>query len=755
MAKTFTTDELLSGGSQEAPRKTFSTSELIGEAPAPPQASAVEGPVPGTTDGEGYLGAAARVAGQGLTFGFGDEISAAVKTGAGYWGDYDQELESQRAKIQEFKTHRPWEAAGLEIAGSLPTMLIPGAAAVKGASLGARAVHGAKVGAVSGAAYGAGTGEGGVAGRALSTATGGTIGAAGGAVLGVAGRVAERAIPRAKSAVKRYFDPNEAALYRVEKEVAGQAPEVNAALRQQITPPAPPAGAAGLDEGQLAKIIERHRAGASNSEIASELGVHANSVSAYTKNFKAKVEDPYGGMTIGERARVAGANLDDKGRLPTTLATNELDDTLRTAARYTGPQRNDINANLTNRQLQQGTRLSGTVKRSFGHEGGGKSKLTVADKTYDDFIDYDGAVQRETQDIARGLYKDLDADTTTRIPTDWVMKYADDPLFGKALQEAFEASSRGVGEMVRPGQALTPNAVNRIQKFLRKKADQAWRGGDPNADGYTALHKDFLAEVADQYPKFKPIRQFYRGRMMREEAMRMGRKYDLTKESTTGEAEAYMRKLRSTAAEAKKSVAAAKKAKKGVPEAQAWEKSANNAWDDFKRAAGSNVLRDLKGKPMSYNLTAKLSTPSARADLEMMLGNEQATKFINHVTKESEMSRTFGRTVAAGPHTAELTEGFSKMSDAGMAGANLMTGDIRGFGQTVSRILGRDLTEKQAKKLVDVLGETDPAKVEAMLGDILRRADGRQQLEKRLGIPLSQAIAPIVGPNTLEDPGAP
>ena len=104
----------------------------------------------------------ARAAGQGLTFGFGDELTAFAKQMFGK-GSYDELVEEERAKLNQFREANPALAYGMEIGAGF---LIPGFGMAKGAvtagKVGLTAAKGAKIGATQGALYGAGAGEGSV-----------------------------------------------------------------------------------------------------------------------------------------------------------------------------------------------------------------------------------------------------------------------------------------------------------------------------------------------------------------------------------------------------------------------------------------------------------------------------------------------------------------------------------------------------------------------------------------------------------------
>ena len=95
----------------------------------------------------------ARSAGQGLLFGFGDEVEAFVRS-LSQDEDYSTALQQVRSELESFREDSPVAAYGTEIATSIPTVL------AGGAGLGRLGVTGAgKIGAIESGIYGAGTGE--------------------------------------------------------------------------------------------------------------------------------------------------------------------------------------------------------------------------------------------------------------------------------------------------------------------------------------------------------------------------------------------------------------------------------------------------------------------------------------------------------------------------------------------------------------------------------------------------------------------
>ncbi len=136
------------------------------------------------------VGAAIDGVAQGLTFGYSDEIAAGMASGGGLWGDYDEELASERGRMAENKEL----AGGYELGGQVVGGLAGGLGLAKGGltmlskapTVGKAALEGAAYGAAhgSGAAVEGNRLEGAAIGGVLGAATGGIAQKAGNAIKG-------------------------------------------------------------------------------------------------------------------------------------------------------------------------------------------------------------------------------------------------------------------------------------------------------------------------------------------------------------------------------------------------------------------------------------------------------------------------------------------------------------------------------------------------------------------------------------------
>lgn len=150
------------------------------------QASSFQEVVDDPPEDEGFnWSGLARKVGQGLTFGFGDEIESAV-TG--------RDIEGIRGDLTDFGKEHPIMSLTAEMAGGAPWMAVPGLGAAKGAkalTTAQRVTRGARAGLLAGAAYGAGTGES-TGSRVMGAAVGGAGGGVLGAVMPAAGALLAR-----------------------------------------------------------------------------------------------------------------------------------------------------------------------------------------------------------------------------------------------------------------------------------------------------------------------------------------------------------------------------------------------------------------------------------------------------------------------------------------------------------------------------------------------------------------------------------
>ena len=131
--------------------------------------------------------------GQGLLFGFGDELEAGVRAAFDKSRTYDDFVNDIRTNLDQFRKDSPGLAYGSEIVGSIPAALTGAGALAKAGIKGA-----GKVAAIEGGVYGAGTGE-----RTTERLIQAPVGAA---ISGPAAMVGSKVLPKITDKAKKLQD---------------------------------------------------------------------------------------------------------------------------------------------------------------------------------------------------------------------------------------------------------------------------------------------------------------------------------------------------------------------------------------------------------------------------------------------------------------------------------------------------------------------------------------------------------------------
>ena len=144
-----------------------------------------------TNQGVGMKEGIIRAGGQGISFGFGDELEALYKSKKNKT-PYEEELTKVRGKLKQFREDSPVTAYGTEIGASIPSMITGGAGlarlGIKGAG---------KIGAIEGATYGAGVGE-----NAEERTKGAVVS---GALGGTTSKLAQKVFPKTTELAKKFL----------------------------------------------------------------------------------------------------------------------------------------------------------------------------------------------------------------------------------------------------------------------------------------------------------------------------------------------------------------------------------------------------------------------------------------------------------------------------------------------------------------------------------------------------------------------
>lgn len=149
----------------------------------------------------GTLEAIGRGAGDMFSFGFGDEIAAGIKTLGGLTGDYQGALDEERRKLDKSKEEHPIAFTAGQVAGAVPSLLVPGGGVARGAGLVGKVGAGLVRGGLEGAAYGFGSGTD-LGSRAEEAAGNSVAGAALGSVAAPVGAVVGRTVGAGVNAIR-------------------------------------------------------------------------------------------------------------------------------------------------------------------------------------------------------------------------------------------------------------------------------------------------------------------------------------------------------------------------------------------------------------------------------------------------------------------------------------------------------------------------------------------------------------------------
>jgi hypothetical protein len=267
--------------------------------------------------------AALEGAADAATFGFGDEIGAALDAGNNGIGNFGQRyqdaLNKRRARLEIARDQRPVTTLAGEVAGAAA---LPVGAGARGGSLAARSIRSAITGAGAGAAYGYGSGQG-AEDRLQGAGYGAAIGAGTGAVAPAVARGAARLVGNRPTTVGPSIDDLRQAAHTL-YDVADQAGVVlkPTTLQKIATIVAVRAKAAGIDPdvhpkatGALRRLI---------SDAASGQGVTLRQMDT----LRQIVRDAGSGADAGERriASILTEGLDEQlNRLrPSDVSAGDL-----------------------------------------------------------------------------------------------------------------------------------------------------------------------------------------------------------------------------------------------------------------------------------------------------------------------------------------------------------------------------------------------------------------------------------------------
>lgn len=183
-----------------------------------------------------------RTMGQGLSFGFGDEAIAGLRS-AFTDETYEDALAQERAAVESYSAVNPGKAIAAEVAGSIPTLFFPGLGQARAATMAGRLGSAALKGGVEGGIYGYGAsgtsdtaGKDTVASRVMGAGGDAALGAAGGTTMRAAQEVFGPALRKGAARVMRTSDAEQTARNIVRDTARQTGPDIVEQRMAGVTP---------------------------------------------------------------------------------------------------------------------------------------------------------------------------------------------------------------------------------------------------------------------------------------------------------------------------------------------------------------------------------------------------------------------------------------------------------------------------------------------------------------------------------------
>lgn len=627
-----------------------------------------------------FEGGLTRAAAQGLTFGFGDEIEAGAKYLAG--GDYRKELGRTRRKIERFKEKHPYVAMGAELAGGAVVPIGAGASIARGGLSLANVGRGAvSIGAPSGALYGVGAAEGisspeqaiaPAARGALAGAAGYSIGAPVAAGLARGGRAVYDAVgdafnPRGAGARKIAETFDNAGISMADMRGAS-APAVSQQLQ-----------ARGLTNRDLDDILRRADAGEAHATIARDYGIRSpRTIGRYVAANRDINEIPSNLMDIAQdvaerQNRAGGARpVMDLGRSAVAIAREGEQATER----------------LVQRQVDQGGRVSGQIRRA----GGGN----MGDEEFDRLADV-------IENQANRAYQ---------------RAYAGNPsvdLTAPLAQLRINTLSRAgrIRDGLEDAEALfQPNMTLRQYVDARQALDQliATSRHDgrrtPLTRALTSFRRTLNGDVRTQNTALAQADDLFSGARGPQELIQRGRKLVARAGSKIDD---ELRDLATMTPEQRQMI---------------------------RLGFLQRMADDVENKRLGNETVGQFRTRAAQRLIRRIVGGAEGERLISDIRREALTTKTL-RDLYSGSRTAPLAEDMRALEEnAGIAAAAL-TGNVRGVMANLGARLRRQIGARQAREILDMLTEMNPSRRAMVMREIeagLAAAQRRQGLTSFSGL---------------------
>lgn len=581
----------------------------------------------------------------------------------------------------------------------------PGRALQAAAPILTRVGQGVREGAAYGAAAGFAQGEGDVVNRAIGAGEGGLAGA----VIGpLASEVAvpaairtgvgiRNAVRYGNQAVRNARNPEQAAIDLAADRMVGAGIDPNQMRARVLADdrgrPLLSANlqARGITEEGLADMVSRSMRGEAADQIGQDYGITGPTVRAYVQRYHDANPTPMNPMDLAKEMAGEG------GSAPVTRLG-------RAAYSLAGDESGEAAQRLMGRQDTQAGRVSNIVQRSVA---GGDFEATRA------------AGLQNLRDEADVAYRQFYAEPDLGI--DQLDDLMADPLFRRANVQAqrqarVEAIRRNqearrsgqppepVPEVDPNNQVFSPEMLDLIQRQLRIASEGAVSNPN-NARHARNLREVFLDRIEDHYPTFRGIRRDY--------ATAMGE---------FGEEGA----LEAGAALTTKLGAPTREALRGFDDMTVAQQEL------FRLGFARKLMDDAANPQIGGAVANKFNTPAVREIVERLYPRSnpavyrQGQQLLRDLRREAITTRT-KNDVTQGARTAELGSDMGRMMEGAQAAADVATGRWTRLLENLSTRLSTQIGRRGAREVLDLLTQTDPARLLPLLNRLARSATTTQQ----------------------------
>lgn len=586
----------------------------------------------------------ARAVGQGLTFGFADEIEAKTRETFG-GGSYDDIVKGIRESNAAFGKAHPIVSTVAEIGGALPTAMVPG---MGGANLTRAVAQGgmreiarasASTGARTGATYGAGVGEGGVGDRASSAVKHAGIGGAGGFVAGPAIAGITRGIGNmARSAADAIYETGapshvNRALGRDGTGAAQIADDlINQARGQSpINPRTAESILVRYSEGRNVQgLSERDARRAAVGEYLQSLGIQ-NPTNQQRREAQRVVRE-----TIGryQSANEIPLQLHELPALRQASQGNQSNMAMRVAMNRTNDGADEFRDQLTTRQMGQGDRVDSLVSRALGGTNGDEALEAAreANKRTNRALYAQAEQADEAARIGAGTAPGVPAIPGQQlpVPVPGVSPINVDDIVNTmhvrwATREGRTAKGmrEAVSLMADPDTGRGPTTLRQwldMKEVLDGLIEDSMKpalvpGGNPQGTTLTRQLMQFKTELMDRIGQQNPL---YR--------------------QANAEAARGFSNIRAAQTARNLTLTSSSKQRKALA---AFERAPPEAQQLMRVMFAQNLSDKLLNAGMTHDMAKFFRTNSARQTMEAVLGRRAANEFIQHIERVGIGTRSF------------------------------------------------------------------------------------------------------------------